>query len=73
MLCLNISDIAVINVKGVDYRCIIHNMIDDRVYIYKIHINEINIKNHVRNCYFSNSIEVKKLETKNILTAEKKY
>ena len=24
MLCLNISDIAIITVKGVDYRCIIH-------------------------------------------------
>ena len=41
--------------------------------IYKIHINEINIKNHVCNCYFINSIEAKKLETKNILIDEKSY
>ena len=26
MLCLNISDIAIITVKGVDYRCIIHDL-----------------------------------------------
>ena len=26
MLCLNISDIAIITVKNVDYRCIIHNI-----------------------------------------------
>ena len=26
MLCLNISDIAIITVKGVDYRCIIHDI-----------------------------------------------
>ena len=26
MLCLDISDIAIITVKNVDYRCIIHNI-----------------------------------------------
>ena len=26
MLCLNISDIAIITVKGADYGCIIHNI-----------------------------------------------
>ena len=26
MLCLNISDIAIITVKNVDYRCIIYNI-----------------------------------------------
>ena len=26
MLCLNISDIAIVTVKGVDYRCIIHDI-----------------------------------------------
>ena len=26
MLCLNISDITIITVKNVDYRCIIHNI-----------------------------------------------
>ena len=46
MLCLNISDIAIITVKGVDYRCIIYDIskseaiyllensaLQDRVYI----------------------------------------
>ena len=27
MLCLNLSDIAIITIKGVDYLCIIHNII----------------------------------------------
>ena len=26
MLCLNMSDIAIITVKGVNYRCIFHNI-----------------------------------------------
>ena len=26
MLCLNLSNIAIINVSGVDYRCIIHDI-----------------------------------------------
>ena len=26
MLCLNMSDMAIITVKNVDYRCIIHNI-----------------------------------------------
>ena len=26
MLCLNISDVSIITVKNVDYRCIIHNI-----------------------------------------------
>ena len=42
------------------------------IYI-KIHINEINIKNQVWNCYFNNSIKVKKLEFKNILINEKNH
>ena len=46
MLCLNLSDIAIITVKDVDYRCIIHDIskseainllnnsvLDDRAYI----------------------------------------
>ena len=45
MLCLNLSDVAIITVKSVDYRCIIHgisksgainlleNLLDDRRYI----------------------------------------
>ena len=37
----------------------------------KMHINEINIKTQVCDFYFNNSIEAKKLETKNILVHEK--
>ena len=49
ILCLNISDITIITVKNVDYRCIIHNIskpeainslknsvLEDCGYIYKI-------------------------------------
>ena len=49
ILCLNLGDIAVISVKNVDYRCIIHNIskseainllensvLEDRGYIQKI-------------------------------------
>ena len=58
MLCLNLSDIAIIAVKRFDYRYIIHGISrsetihllensvgGDRGYIYKTHIKEINIKN----------------------------
>ena len=71
--------------KGVDYCFIIHDIsksgvlnflensvLDDRRYN-KMHVKEINIKNHVCNCYFNNSIEAKKLETKNILIDEGSY
>ena len=38
-----------------------------------MHIKEINIKNRVYNYYFDNLVEAKKLETQNILIAEKNY
>ena len=41
--------------------------------IYKIHINEINIKNKLYNYYFDNLVKGKQLETKNILIDEKNY
>ena len=58
MLCLNISDVVINTVKGVDYHCIIcdtskseaiylsENLI---VGIYKMHIKKSNIKNRVYN------------------------
>ena len=83
----NLNDISIITFKGVDCRCIIHdivfihnksetihllqNSVLDIVGIYKMHINGINIKNHICNCYFNNSIKGKKLGTKNILIREK--
>ena len=83
MFCLNLSDIAIITVKGVDCCCIVHDIsksgaifllensaFDDRVY--KMHIKETDIKNIVYNCYFDNLIKAKKLETKNVLINEKK-
>ena len=36
-------------------------------------INEINIKNQVCDFYFNNSIEAKKIETRNILVNEKNF
>ena len=41
--------------------------------IYKVHINEINIKNRVYNYYFDNLIKAKNVETKNISIHEKNY
>ena len=41
--------------------------------IYKMHINKINIEIQVCNCHFNNSIEAKKLETKNVLVDEKNH
>ena len=34
-LCLNISDITIITVKNVDYRCIIHNSISEVISLLK--------------------------------------
>ena len=57
MLCLNSSVITIIAVKGVDYRCIIHDSKSESIhlfessvlngcgYIYKMHVKETNIKN----------------------------
>ena len=60
MLCLNLSDIAIIAFKEVDYHCIFYDIcksvplrllensvLDDRGYISKMHIKEINIKSRV--------------------------
>ena len=57
---LYLSDITIITVKGIDYRCVIHyiskfdanhllekSLLDDHEYIYKMRIKEINIKNRL--------------------------
>ena len=41
--------------------------------VYKMHINKINIRMQVCNCYFNNLIKAKKLEPRNILIDEKNY
>ena len=41
--------------------------------MYKMHANEINIKNRVYNYYFDNFIKAKLLETKDILINEINY
>ena len=46
-------------------------MLEDRGYIQKMHIQEINIKNHVYNYHFENLSKANKLETKSILIEEK--
>ena len=39
MLCLNISDIVTITVKGVDHRCIIHDIIkSEAIYLLKSYV-----------------------------------
>ena len=58
MFCLNLSDLTIITVKGVDYRCIIHeiskseatnllkhSVIEDSGIYNKMHIKEGNIIN----------------------------
>ena len=73
-----------ITIKVVDYCCIIHEIIksepiyfwgvsvlNDRGYIYKMQIKEINIKRGVHKYYFDNLIKAKNLESKNILIDEK--
>ena len=65
MLCLNVSDITIIAVKGIDHCCFIHDIskydaihllenhvLDDRGYIYKMHFTDINVKNRDYNYYF---------------------
>ena len=50
MLCLSISNIVIITIKGVDYCCIIHNiskseaihLLEMIIGMYKMHIKEIN-------------------------------
>ena len=81
MLRVNISYITIITVKGINYRCITHDVTKSEaihlwltiVRIYKMQIREINNKNRVYNYYFDNLIKVKKLETKNIFIDEINY
>ena len=86
MLYFNISDVIFITVKNVDYHCIIHDIskseaiyllknfvLENRDYIKKIQIKEINIRNRVYNYYLYSLIKAKKLETKNILIDKKNY
>ena len=85
MLCLNISNIAVITIKGVDYCHIIHDIskydkinfleyfVLDDLGIYKMNIKESNIKSIVYSYYFDNLIRANKIETENILIDVKNY
>ena len=76
MLCLDISNIAIINVKGIAYflqfwrNWLLKVLCLKIVDIYKMHIKEINIKIRVFD-YFDNLIKVKKLETKSVLSDRK--
>ena len=78
MLCLDISNIAIINVKGIAYflqfwrNWLLKVLCLKIVDIYKMHIKEINIKIRVFD-YFDNLIKVKKLETKSVLSDRKNY
>ena len=73
MLCLNISDIAIITVKGADYRCIIRDILHLMiVVIYKMHTKKINIKNQAH-YHYENLFKPKKIETKNIFIDKKSY
>ena len=85
MMCLTLSNIAIITVKVVEYCCIIHDIskseaiyllensvLDGRGYD-KMHFKEINIKNRSYNYYFENLIRAKKLETKHFLINDKNY
>ena len=59
MLLLNISDIAILTVKGVNYHCIINDISKSNIIhllkmlyllimgVYKMHATKINIKNQV--------------------------
>ena len=48
-------------------------MLDDREYIYKMHLKESNITNRIYNHYFDNLSKAKKLQPKNTLIDEKNY
>ena len=80
MLSVNISDIAIITIKGVNYRWVIwdickseaihlleNSVIDDRE-----HTKKINIKNQVH-YHYENLIKPRKTETKNIFIVKKSY
>ena len=74
MLCLNISHIAIITAKGVDYCCIIFDiskfegicLLENFVFQDCGYIKEISIKNRVYD-YFDNLMKPTKLEAKNIV------
>ena len=66
ILSLNISDIAIITVKHVDYRFFIHKIRKSEA------INLLKIY-QVYNYNFDNFVKAKKLETKNILINKKNY
>ena len=64
MLCLNLSDIAIITAKCVDLCWVIHDLsisdgihlLENSVGIYKMHVKDINIKKIVYNYYFDDLI-----------------
>ena len=86
MLCLNISDIAIITFKGVHYCCIIHDIsqsaaiyllgnsvLDDRGYISNTY-QKINIKNQVNyHCEDLIKPNNKLIDKKNKLIDKKSY
>ena len=85
-LCLNLSDIAMITVKDVDYYCIIHDISKSEtihfvgrfcvwwLWMYVKYMSKKSIlKNGVYKYCFDNSIKAKKLETKKILIDEERY
>ena len=85
ILCLNISDIAIITIKNVDYHCIIHNIskseaiklleksvLEDRWYIQKCISKKSVLKLSLQLSFWQFS-QNKKLETKNILVDQKNY
>ena len=71
VLCINISDIAIIAATVVDYRCIIHG-ITKSMCISKMYIKDSIIKNQIFD-YYENLIRPEILQTKNILIDEKSY
>ena len=74
MLCLNLSDIAIITVKGIDIVVLLMTLANLKqficwkilcliimdIYIYKMNIKDINIKNRVYSYCFDNLIKVNK-------------
>ena len=65
MLSLNLSGIAIVTVKGIDFCYIIQDISKSDticllVLSVSVHVKEVNIKNKVYNHYFGNSIKAKK-------------
>ena len=64
ILCLNIRDIGIISVKGVDYRCVIHDiskpeaihLLENSVKILKILQDHFIHKMHVKEIYIKNRV-----------------